>query len=86
MSALDKLVSQDDDDDDYDDSDGDSDDNNDEEDAEDRSDEIVGLYEMRGPDSPFYEYDGKYKDESTEEEWADIINEYRRAPTTEVER
>lgn len=85
MSALDKLVSQDDDDDEYDDSDVDSDDNSDEEPiaVAEVDDDIENI---RGPESPFYAFDGRLKENSTDEEWAAIIQEYRREPTTELEK
>ena len=84
MSALDRLVSQD-DDDEYDDSDADSDDNSDEEQTA-VAEVDEDLENIRGPESPFYAFDGRLKEESSDEEWAAIIQEYRREPTTELER
>ena len=88
MSALDKLVSQD-DDDEFDSSDDDSDSNSEDEEGsgEDESDSDSSLSsgEVEKEINPVDD-EGRLRYQSTPEEWAAVVEEYRRTPTTELER
>ena len=105
MSALDRLVSQD-DDDEYDDSEGsessgsesesegekDGEDDDDDEDDEDEDFNILDWeepqkYEELVANKAFYKLiNGREKADMAPEEWQQVVRQYYRQPTTELER
>lgn len=92
MSALDKLVSQN-DDDEYDDSDVESDSENvkmmkqeGEEEEDDEEDYPLSPEEIEA-NEVFYKFiNGREKKDMPEGEWEKIVRHYYRQPTTELER
>ena len=103
MSALDRLVSQD-DDDEYDDSEGsessgsesesegEKDGEDDDEDDEDEEFDILDWeepqeYEELVANKAFYKLiNGREKADMAPEEWQQVVRQYYRQPTTELER
>lgn len=90
MSALDKLVSQD-DDDEFDDSEASESSGSDSE----KSDEEVAVVSTEAPqqyeelqaNKAFYKLiNGREKQDMEPEEWAKVVRQYYRQPTTELER
>jgi hypothetical protein len=95
MSALDRLVSQD-DDDEYDDSDrsesegsgsGSESETSDEESTSEEEEEAPQEYEELEANKKFYKFiNGREKKDMEPEEWAKVVRQYYRQPTTELER
>jgi hypothetical protein len=96
MSALDRLVSQD-DDDDYDDTDrsesegsgsgSESESSDSEESASEEEVEEPLEYEELEANKRFYKFiNGREKKDMEPEEWAKVVRQYYRQPTTELER
>ena len=89
MSALDRLVSQD-DDDEYDDSEGseaESDGEEEESEEEEEDEEEEQEYEEFEANKKFYKFiNGREKKDMSSEEWDLVVRQYYRQPTTDLER